>query len=119
MDDYYANSMRIVAEDAHALLLGQPLQVEDVASGEDQVVPPGAKVLFWRDNLGDEACWNAREAVEIHGGGVDAEDAEAATLALGIGADIGIAAASAVAAGAFVVRKGERHGLFSRCCFGI
>jgi hypothetical protein len=48
---------------------------------------------------------------------VDAEDAETATLALCIGADIGIAAASAVAAGAF--RKGERHGLFSRCCFGI
>ena len=119
MDDYYANSMRIVAEDAHALLLRQALQVEDVASGEDQVVPPGAKVLFGRDNLGDEACWNAREAVDGHGGCVEAEDAEATTLAQVIGADIGIAAASAVAAGAFVVRKGERHGLFSRCCFGI
>ena len=81
------------------------------------MVPPGAKVLFGRDNLGDEACWNAREAVEVHGGGVEAEDAEATTLAQVIGADIGIAAASAVAAGAF--RKGERHGLFSRCCFGI
>ena len=37
MDDYYANSMRIVAEDAHAQLQLQALQVEDVASGEDQV----------------------------------------------------------------------------------
>ena len=45
MDDYYARTMRIVAKGAHALLQGQPLQVEDVTSGEYQVVPPGAKEL--------------------------------------------------------------------------